>query len=155
MGLKCRKAVIYKESAIIWWYWFCVLKSEIVLFTVEEGTHGRPVKNKLKNHLNMPFETDCSLLSSDSPSQVASVVGKCRRPAALMCVIAQDIHLPSGKHLDQRRCAAYCARTNQRGPSYLELMTAVFPLVFKVVIEGEGFICHSSRCFHFFFIVFF
>ncbi len=68
--------------------------------------------------------TDCSLLSLDSSCQVASLVGKCGRPAALVCVYARDRHLPFGKHLDQCRGAAYCAWTNQRGLPNLALMTA-------------------------------
>ncbi len=34
--------------------------------------------------------TDCSLLSLDSSREVASLVGKCGRPAALVCVYALE-----------------------------------------------------------------
>lgn len=67
--------------------------------------------------------TDCFLLTLDSPCHVLFLVGKCGRPAALLCVCARDRLLPFGKHLDQCRDAAYLDQSD--GPNNLALLTAV------------------------------
>lgn len=83
--------------------------------------------NKPKNN-HWSCVTDCSLLSLDSPCHVASLVGKCGRPAALVCVYAleTDSYLSGKPPLDQRCAAVYCTWTNQMGLSSLALMTAAW-----------------------------